>query len=306
MVPRFPVSKPNPHGRVKGSNAHPRPANFGGPSSDVWVNFWVGGYDIVYIKECIDRTRQLTNGINVFRTIGSTMAVTDGYTGRSTYLARQAEVASYCQSVGVRYYPCAGDLTHRGTATDSAVIDEVVALYQAMISYGDTIFGFDMFNEYRNDPSGLSHAATMVANTAAAIRNTGTVSIPYTASINADITNESLIRDIYKNISYFDFHIYETLPFLQANPNLFDFLRRVAPGFKIVVGETGVDRTNGGLTAQQRADYYTAVLTIQNNTTQMLGTCQWAAIDENYGLFDFTTRTLQTDIAGVWQTFPNN
>ncbi|MBV9058534.1 MAG: hypothetical protein JOZ09_05175 [Pseudonocardiales bacterium] len=298
----FPDSRPSPQGRVKGTNVHPTPAQFLGPTSDVWVNFWAGGYDWAYVKESIDRPVPL--GINVVRIIGSTNAITDGSIARTRYLANHRQVASYCRSIGIRYYPCAASLTHRGAATDSAIINEIVALYQAMIPYGNTIFGFDMYNEYRDDSAGLAHAATMVANTAAAIRRIGNNPIPITASIHTDITNADLIRAIAPHVDYLDFHLWQTLSFMQSNPNLFSFLQLVTPGLKVVVGEMGTNRSDGS-SAQQRADYYTAARVIQQNTPQQLGTINWAAIDDNFGLYDYTTRTLQADISGAWALFPN-
>ena len=302
MVPRFPGSSSSvPHGKVKGTNLHPSAAQFAGPTSDVFVNVWAGGYDWQLIKDSIDLTK--TTGVNVFRAIGATNAVTEGYMTRTSYLSRQSDIATYCQSVGVRYYPCGGSLTHRGAASDSAIINEVAALYAAMIPFGDTIFGFDLWNEYRDDAAGLDHAALMVKNCATQIRSTTDASIPMTASINADPLNASLIRAIAPYINYLDFHLYFTLAVLQANLNYFAPLAQIAPGFKVVLGETGISRT--GTTAQDRADYYTGILTLQNNTPQMLGTCQWAAINNDFGLFDETTHTLQTDISGAWAQFPN-
>jgi hypothetical protein len=144
----------------------------------------------------------------------------------------------------------------------------------------------------------------IVAATASAIRGGGGVTIPFTASINADVTNPDLLRAITQYVTYLDFHLYETTAYMQANPHLFDFLQQVAPGFRVVFGEFGIDRSNG-TTPQQRADFYSAVLTIQKNTLQALGGCNWAAVNDQYGLFDYITRTLQTDIAGVWAQFPN-
>jgi len=301
-VPRFPDYSPSPHGRVKGTNVHPTPANFSGPASDVWVNFWGGGYDFQYIKDSIDLTVAL--GVNVFRAIGVTNVVTDGVLTRSQYLARHQQIAAYCQSIGIRYYPSGGSLSHRGSATDAAMIAEVVALYQAMIPYGDTIFGFDMYNEFQDDPRGIPTAQATVASTAAAIRALAQAPIPITTSLASDIQTPVQYQGILNSINYIDVHIYQTLSFLQSNPNLFGFLNQVAPGCKIVIGETGIDRA-GGSTAQQRADFYIAVLAIQQNTPQMLGTCNWAAINDNYGLYDYTTRTLQTDISGAWAQYPN-
>lgn len=299
----LPDSSPSRRGRVKGTNVHPTPAQFSGPTPDVWVNFWAGGYDWPFIKDSIDRTVAL--GVNVVRIIGATNAITDGIMTRTQYLANQRQVAAYCQSIGMRYYPCAGSLTHRGTATDLAIINEVVTLYQAMIPYGNTIFGFDMYNEHRDDSAGLGHAATMVADTASAIRRAGRTPIPITASIHTDITNPDLIRAIAPHVNYLDFHLWQTLSFMQSNPYLFDFLQQIAPRFKVVVGEMGTSRSDGS-TAQQRANYYTAARVIQQNTPKQLGTINWAAINDDFGLYDYATRTLQTDISGAWALFPSS
>lgn len=301
MVPDFPVPRSSPHGRVKGTNVHPTPAHFSGPTSDVWVNFWGPGWDWSYVKDSIDLT--VTRGVNVFRAIGVTNVVTGGVLTRAQYLARHQQIADYCQAIGIRYYPVGGSLTHRGSASDAAVTAEVTALYQAMVPYGDTILGFDMFNEFQDDPRGLVTAQAMVASTSAAIRGAGSTPIPVTASLGVDIQNPAQIRAITPHVDYLDFHLYLTTAYMQANPTLFGFLQQVAPGYRVVIGEAGINRY-GGSTPQKRADFYTAVLAVQAATPQALGTCNWAAVNDQYGLFDYTTRTLQTDIAGAWSLFP--
>jgi hypothetical protein len=57
--------------------------------------------------------------------------------------------------------------------------------------------------------------------------------------------------------------------------------------------------------AADRASRYELVRQIQSSyPDRLLGVLNWAAVSDEFGLYDETTLTLQSDIAPAWASFP--
>lgn len=281
---------------VKGVNIHPKAVDFSGSNGSVWSNMWTTWDWTGWIKKSVDLA--VAQGANAIRCIGSYDAVAGGYLTQATYLTRQTQLAAYCQSSGVRYYPCAGQLTQVAGAGASTLTTQAVALANALAPYGDTVLGLDLANEASGTWLSSSRAATLtyLTATAAAIRAAGST-IPVTASMNTDQANVDSLADFAKAVDFFDFHLYDRP--LPANRLMPMAIRSRRP---FLVGEYGLSRTANS--AAVVADQHAQVQAVTAATPRCLGAFLWAAIDNDFGLYDESTVTAQTAVTGPFATRP--
>jgi hypothetical protein len=291
---------------VKGSNFHPKAAYLS--ASDPWATLWSSWDWAGWIKKGVDLA--VAQGANTVRLIGSIQGVADGTLTQSAYLANQAQLADYCRSIGVHYYACGGDFRHLGTATPAFIRSFLLAQAQNLAPYGGTVLGFELINELNTGYSllGFEAAQALVAQISQDIRNAG-VTIPLATSDVGRSSNfypqaerlgdTAALIPIAPYLDFFDAHLYAT----DGTP------ADIAPyaamtGRKLLVGEFGISRTGSGSTAGDRAAYYERQRQIQLSNPQILGSIQWAVINDSYGLYDEATLTLQSDVSPTWALFP--
>jgi hypothetical protein len=239
-------------------------------------------------------------GANTVRLIGSFGIVSTKRISIPEYLDRQAQVAEYCHSLRVKYYACGGDLRDIRTASHDDICSFLLAQASNLSQFGETVMGFDLVNEYAAgfETMGRVRVEQLLVSALQKIRSAG-IKVPLTASDDRPSPKKKAeLPAIASLIDFWDFHIYRTVPDPNALKPLVDL-----SNLPIVIGEFGVDRTDGR-PSSEHSQFYKDILKLQYSTPRIQGSLQWAIVNNQYGLYDESTMTLQSDIASVWESFP--
>jgi len=280
---------------IKGSNLAPRKSQFLPPG--VWDTVW-SRWDWTWIKRTIDLAVQ--QGANAVRLIGSLGILSSKVITMETYLSRQARLAQYCGSIGIKYYACGGDLRDVGNADPREVRSYPVAQATNLAAFGSDVLGFDLVNEYAAgfDSLGKAGVESLLVSTLKDIRTAATGLRLAVSDDRPPPKSAETLPAIASYIDFWDFHIYS--PDVQ-----FDVMEPLGhiSGLPILIGEFGASRADGR-SSVDRSQFYRRILNIQRSQPDFMGSLQWAIVDDDFGLYDESTLTLQNDIASAWASFP--
>ncbi|MBY6709504.1 hypothetical protein HQ308_22180 [Rhodococcus sp. BP-241] len=176
-----------------------------------------------------------------------------------------------------------------------------------MLATKSNVLAFELLNEIGNaimlfpEPMLASWAAQFSAAVRAAAPN-----LPITIS-DVSNGNSTIIgkfsdwQRIRRYAPYVDFHVYPAVantlkPWHTAACEL-------VSDRPVIFGEIGAYRPSR--TGAQMADAYETIRQTMIRTPSVKGVIQWATVNNDFGLYDETTDTLQTDIASTWALFPS-
>lgn len=300
-------------GLIKGANIHPRSSDFGYGSGSGLVGLW-GHWDWTgWIKPCVDGAKAL--GCNVIRIIGDVESVYTGVITQATYLAQLTQLADYLQSQGMYLYACGGDPTHFAGADNAFITSFLSTQATTLAPYARNVIAFDLVNEASGGwlaPATIPEQVLIgwIAQWSRAVR----VALPTTpitvSNVSGGWSNSATplallsdwkrYRQIAPYVDFFDVHVYP------QNPNTTQAwhggVYEMFSDKPIVYGEFGASRASR--TGLQMADAYETVRQMMLGSPQCAGAIQWAIVNDNYGLYNESAQTLQSDIAPTFAAFP--
>ncbi|MDJ0454431.1 LamG-like jellyroll fold domain-containing protein [Gordonia amicalis] len=292
------------NGYVKGSNIHPKAADLS-TYANAWRGLW-GNWDWTWIKRSVDRAK--AQGANTIRLIGDVQTVADGVISQATYLSQLEQWVDYCASEDLKVYACLGDPTHYSSATPAYIADWYATQAELLVEK-DNLLAMELMNEVGNGAKFFpeSMLAAMVAQFSAAVRAVApniplSVSDPShgNATVVGKFTDGARLLTYAPYVDFFDIHVYPktSLTFRPWHTAAYELVS----DRPLIFGEVGAYRP--GNTAVTMAAQYEEARQAMLATPSVKGAIQWAAVNNDFGLYDETTDTLQTDIASAWAAFP--
>lgn len=301
-----------------------------GAEGGSWVNFSTNY--TTWWQPQIDDAAAI--GINCLRIWGSPQPVCDSYITLSTYLSRWETVLDYCNTKGIKVYPCGGDLDRWTTASDSATVS-LYGSWSSMLATHANVIGVDLTNEVwaKCDPinpggRSQSSALTLLGQLKDAVNAHG---LPATNSQGITYQGGGWTLDTWNGVSkapfyamsdFIDYHLYWPWPYQRpsGSPNG-DYMSDIytsstlgpaVTGKQVIFGEFGCLPTD-----TDRATLYPGIKDLINASTNHLGGCAWSCWDYStdsawkWGLYSTSgfptgpfTRSLRTDISTQFASYP--
>jgi hypothetical protein len=294
--------------RIRGVNIGPAVADFVDESA--WAGLWRRWDWDGRIKLELDDAVEL--GASGIRLIGNTHVVTSNIITRDTYLRQWTQFLEYTKSIGLRVYPCGGDLRHWGDTTLQAAEN----LYQGwaeLFIHHDHVIGADITNEAPaqskfvggiayNQPESWLYTVKRLGELVRAVSGKPiTHSRGLTTYDAASWEFGSPETDVLSD--FLDVHAYHAL-----SPNDADglYASEWGGGKQLIIGEFGANMT---LDSAARTADYEGIRGLIASSTNCVGGFAWAIRDTGtdpaslFGLYD-ENRVPREDIAGPFRKFP--
>jgi hypothetical protein len=177
------------------------------PNPVGYADFWYNWPWDTSIRPQIDRAASL--GMNCIRMIGGQWAVNRGIPQLtlSQYLQRQVQVASYCQQLGLYYYPA--EVVDSISQSLVPYTSTVASVIQALQPYSSSIIGFDIQHEANvTGYTGANIIQQLTDLRSAVTALSLTVPYGYTASTKEPLDNSPILNVYGSSSDFLDFHVY--------------------------------------------------------------------------------------------------
>ena len=246
-----------------------------------------------WIKWQVDQAVAL--GCNSVRLIGAVNAVHDGAITLGQYLAQWAQFLDYTASLGLKVYPCGGDLAHWGiVGATNAQAQAIYGPLGALLETYSHVIGIDVTNEaYTQGASvGLSEASITTTLTAltGTLRSVTTLPIAHSMAIfDAPLWGQALTQTIAGISDFFDMHTWYNAPNHIGTADARYLIYKTYGARPFLIGEVGVPLSDA---AAYRTARYEAVEAFLTTELKASGAFAWAISDQGvaaanqYGLVD--------------------
>lgn len=303
-----PLLSIGPRDRIRGVCLGPAVEDFRGDSA--WTGLWQRWDWEGRIRNELDDAVSL--GANCVRLIGNTHVVTSNVINLDTYLSRWQQFLDYCTAVGLKIYPCGGDLRHWGE-TPLSIAEEIYHNWGSLLAGNDGVIGVDITNEapaasriqggvaYHQSESWL-YTVRRLGDT---VREVTSKAITHSRALYkydaASWLNGSPETDALSD--FIDVHAYRASNATDADELL---AAGSTAGKQLIIGEYGANLT---MTAAERTAAYEEIKGLIEHSPRCVGGLAWTIYDTGtdpasmYGLYD-PERRLRNDIADVYTTFP--
>lgn len=276
-----------------------------------WTQFHIDWDWDGWVKPQIDHSVGNRIGCNAISLVGCPDGVHNGAITQATVNSRFVQVAAYCQSLGVAFYPRPAAFNQLPGMTNAAIAAYVLSILDALAPYN--VIGCDVVAEADTWDDGGGTLVQGVADRCIAIYalvKAGT-SLPLTFSSVFDWAGATPARAWATKIAsccdFWDFHPYEmnawASPLVLADGN---YWFSTYPSKDILFGEGGASQN---YTADQQRRFLNGIASVAGSgDARFRGWFMWCAQDQNtidsdkWGLLD-ASWNLRQNTANVLRQF---